>query len=60
MNKRLIDSETSSYWVTAKDFKQAINEARKEAVQECLRHYVPDGNPQVWRDKIIGILKSIK
>ena len=37
MYKRLIDSENSAYWVTAQDFKKAINAARKEAIEECAK-----------------------
>lgn len=38
--KRLLDSGGSAYWVTSKDFKRAINEARLEAINEASKKII--------------------
>lgn len=60
MNKRRIDVGDELYWVKGEDFRKAINEARKEVIDEVLSLYVKDGNIQVWKDAIMGIRKQIK
>lgn len=35
--------------------EEVINQEKNNAINEVLSLYVADGNPQVWRDKIIKL-----
>lgn len=58
--RRQLNNEISNYWCTEKDFIHALNQSRIELLKECADLYVPDGNPQVFRDKILNLINQIK
>lgn len=39
---------------------RAVNQARKEALEAAANNYIPDGNPQVFRDKILSLINELK
>jgi len=56
--KRHIDG--SGYWCTEKDFIEAVNEARIEAIKESAEQIISDGNPLVAKDKILKLIDNVR
>lgn len=41
-------------------FEKAINEARKETIEECAALVIPDGNPEIAINKIYSLINELK
>jgi len=45
------NSEANRAYYEAR-ISETINEARKDVIDEIIKMYVPDGNPEIWLNKI--------
>lgn len=49
----------SVHTVTEQDIERILAIGRRQGLELACAMYVPDGNPQIWRDKVVNALEEL-
>lgn len=57
--QRANGKDVSALIINLEDYKQIQLNAFKAGIRRAMKEYVKDGNPEVWRDKLLTLAETI-